>query len=307
MTEVVDVAEPTPTTWSSSPRNQRVAIAIGGAGLVALVAAIGLFIATYKYTDKPVAPAAPSVVASAPAPAPEPPATPAASPAPAMFSTAPKPAQNAMAFGATSQSAATLPDFSLPKIDWPGGGVPDFGVPTVDWSNLVNQVSAANNAQQAGNIVGGVTGTAGSVFSDASSIVGDLILASAYNQNNGNIASLDPVSALLAVMAAPPPDAAVSAAVTRLQQLPTPTMPDFFAGLRNLPPIASPGAPDLTKLPPPPDLSGLSLLALPPPPDLTKLPPLALPPPPDLMSLPSISLPPPPSIGLPSLHLWPFF
>lgn len=201
-----------------------------------------------------------------------------------------------MAFGQTSQSAASIPDFSLPKIDWPTGDAPAVGWPNIDWNAVLAAPLAAQNAQQAGNIVGGVTGTAGSVFAGASSIVGDLILASAYNQNNGNIATLDPVSALLAVMAAPPPDAAVATAVSRLQTLPTLQMPDILAGLRSLPPIALPAPPDLTKLPPPPDL--------------TKLPPLVLPPPPDLMSLPSISLPPPPSIGLPSFgppHLWPFF
>ncbi|MET0702556.1 MAG: hypothetical protein ABWY93_23120 [Mycobacterium sp.] len=290
-TEVADDTELTPATGPFSGRMSNIAMAIGGAGLVAFLAAGGLFVASYNGSHK-TAPqqSAPSVVASAPAPAPEPPAAPAPGPASTMFSTPPVPAHNSTT-ALASKTAGTMPDFSLPTIDWPTFDPPSTGWPTVDWQAVLTAPAQAQNANSAANIfsaiIGAASGTVGWIGNGTATVVGDLLLASAYNGGNGGTDSL---ATLLSGMGA------------------SPQVPDLMAALQTLPP-----PPDLTKLPsltlpPPPDLTKLAplALALPPPPDLTKLPPLALPPPPDLTGL-LFALPPPPSIGLPSLHLWPFF
>jgi hypothetical protein len=289
-TEVVEADELTPAEDPPSNRISTIAMAIGGAGLVAFLAAGGLFIATYNSSQQPAPQPkpAPSVAASAPAPAPEP----APDPASTMFSVAPKPAQTAAPAALSSKSAATIPDFTMPTVDWPTFDPGAAGWPTVDWQAVLSAPAQAQNANSAANvfsaIIGAASGTVGWIGNGTATVIGDLLLASAYN--GGDNGTTDSLATLLIGLGT------------------SPQAPDLMAALRALPP-----PPDLTKLPPltlpaPPDLTKLAplALALPPPPDLTKLPPLQLPPPPDLTGL-LFALPPPPSIGFPSLHLWPFF
>jgi hypothetical protein len=282
-TEVADVTEPVPAPApvAAPARMSRLTLGIGVAGFAALLCAGGTVVYTSSHKSADVEMPAISAVASPPPPklAP-PPVSSTPDPASTMFSTAPKPAQgSAVASGRTSNSAATLPDFSLPAFDWNPPPPPEL--PAVDWSALMGQVAAANTASQAGAIIGPIAGTAGTVFAGTTSLVGDLILASAYN-GNGMTAGVNPITALLSVIGAP---AATTAA------------PNAFAALQSLPPIGLPPPPPAIGLPPPPDL--MNPLGLPPPPDLMN--PLGLPPP------PPIGLPPPPNLNPLGLHVWPFF
>ncbi|CAN5645611.1 hypothetical protein BH09ACT8_BH09ACT8_41540 [soil metagenome] len=280
MSDVADVTEPIGIVAPPRARKFRLWPTVGGIGIVAVALAGALLIRNSIDMTPPENESTTSAIAAAPAP--EAPAPPTPAPAPAPLGATPMEAYNSNdAYGRTSQSSgASMPDFSMPAFDWTPP--PPIDLPPVDWSTLMNQVAAANTVGQAGAIVGPIAGTAGTVFAGASTLAGDLILASAYN-GNSLTGGADPITALLSVIGAPVANAAA---------------PNALAGLQNLPPLALPPPPDLTNplgLPPPPPLIGL-----PPPPDLTN--PLGLPPPP-----PPIGLPPPPNLNPLGLHLWPFF
>jgi hypothetical protein len=289
VSDVTDETEPIGSSEPPRARKFRLWPTVGGLGIVAVALAGALLIRNSIDMTPPKADSTTSAIAEAPAPeAPAPPPPPVPSPAP--VAAKPAPAYNSTAaYGQRSQSSATMPDFSMPAFDWTPPPPPEL--PPVDWSTLMNQVAAANTVGQAGAIVGPIAGTAGTIFAGASTLAGDLILASAYNGGGVN-AGVDPISALLSVIGVP---TATGAA------------PNALAALQSMPPLALPPPPNLTNplgLPPPPPAIGLPLppppIGLPPPPD--PLNPLGLPPPP-----PPPGLPPPPNLNPLGLHLWPFF
>jgi hypothetical protein len=278
---VMDLAAPIRAVTSAQPaRVLRLAMVVGAAGLIALVAAVGVLVWTYTGAKNPnqtvpedisaeaviprTAEPSPALPAPAPSPAPAqaaglPPGLEGATPAGDAGMMQNPPAAFAPTGSAPNQISTPGPSADLPTVKWPTNDnwLPEIAN-NVDWGRVFWSSPSGGSATNA--IIGAATSTA----NNAVNLIGNsavdvfntlLLINSGYYGDRGG-------SGLL-----PAPADALST----LAKISLPALPSL----------------DLTKLPPPPKVG---MPQLPPPPslDLTKLPPppqVGLPKPPKLPSI----------------------
>jgi hypothetical protein len=288
-------ASPLRAVTSAPPaRLLRVAIFIGAAGLVALLAAVGVLVWTYtgvkdsnqQTVRADTAAARPEAViphAAAPSPAPPAPApAEAAGLSPGPASPTPSgdagilqnPAMAAIAPTAPGPVSAPAPSVNLPTVKWPTND---------DWlSEIANNVdwpalfwSSPSGRATTGAIISAATSTANNavnlVGNSAVDVFNTLLLANSgvYGGRGDNLVL--PAAPSLDLTKLPPPPK------MGLPELPPPPK----VGLPELPPPPKVGLPEL---PPPPKVG---LPELPPPPKVGL---------PELPPPPKVELPPPPKV-----------
>jgi hypothetical protein len=278
---VMDLAAPIRAVTSAPPaRVLRMAMVVGAAGLIALVAAVGVLVWTYTgaknsneavpadISAEAIIPKTAEPSPALPAPAPPPAPAQAAGPPPGLEGVTPPgdagmmqnaPAAFAPTGSAPNQFSTPGPSADLPTVKWPTNDnwLPEIAN-NVDWGRLFWSSPSGGSATNA--IIGAATSTA----NNAVNLIGNsavdvfntlLLINSGYYGDRGGSGMLP----------------APADALSTLAKISLPAPPSL----------------DLTKLPPPPKVG---MPRLPPPPslDLTKLPPppqVGLPKPPKLPSI----------------------
>jgi hypothetical protein len=265
---VMDLAAPIRAVTAAPPaRVLRLAMVVGAAGLIALVAAVGVLVWTYtgaKDSNQAVPEdiSAEAIIPKTASPAPP---APAPSPAPAQAAGLPPGLEGATPAGAAgtpqNPTAALMPTGPAPRgISTPG---PSADLPTVKWPTNDNWLpEIANNVDwgrvfwsspSGGSATNAIIGAATSTANNAVNLIGNsavdvfntlLLINSGYYGDRGGSGLLpapaDALSTLAKISLPAPPS-------LDLTKLPTPPK----VGTPQLPP---PPSLDLTKLPPPPQV-----------------------------------------------------